>query len=372
MPELTSIERARELILERCEPLAAEPVPLAEALGRVLAEPRHRDERVPGFDNSAMDGFAFRARRPRTGRACCASPASRAPVTRTWARSGRARRSRSRPAPCFPDGADAVVRVEDTSEPEQGSCRRCRSSPSGGANVRRAGDDIEPGAELLGRGDAARAAELGVLASVGVAEPSCARRPARRPAQHRRRAGRRRGAAAGGRRPQLELLRAARPGRGGGRRVLALARPRARRSRATSRPRRRGARGRRRARRLRRRLGRPARPRQGRLRRARRRAGLLARLAEARQAGLLRVAPDGTLVLRAAGQPGLRLRHLPALRAAGAARAAGQPTPARARIEAELTSAYEKPADRAHAIRVGSSWAPPAGWRRRRRTRART
>ncbi len=61
MPELTSIERARELILERCTTLDPEPVPLSTALGRVLADDVVAAERVPGFDNSAMDGFAFRA-----------------------------------------------------------------------------------------------------------------------------------------------------------------------------------------------------------------------------------------------------------------------------------------------------------------------
>lgn len=61
MPELIEIEEARQLVLERASALQAEPIPLGEALGRVLAEDASAVEPVPAFDNSAMDGFAVRA-----------------------------------------------------------------------------------------------------------------------------------------------------------------------------------------------------------------------------------------------------------------------------------------------------------------------
>src|SRR5690348_11944342 len=60
--KLTNIERARELVLERVSgPLPPERVAISEALGRVLAEDVASADAVPGFDSSAMDGYAVRA-----------------------------------------------------------------------------------------------------------------------------------------------------------------------------------------------------------------------------------------------------------------------------------------------------------------------
>ena len=63
MPEapLLPLEAARARILEDALPLRAESLPLAEALGRVLAEDTHALLTLPPWDNSAMDGFAVRS-----------------------------------------------------------------------------------------------------------------------------------------------------------------------------------------------------------------------------------------------------------------------------------------------------------------------
>src|SRR4051812_17984460 len=58
---LIEIEAARDLVLARCPALDAETVPLRSAEGRVLAEAAKSRVDVPGFDNSAMDGYALRA-----------------------------------------------------------------------------------------------------------------------------------------------------------------------------------------------------------------------------------------------------------------------------------------------------------------------
>src|SRR5262249_51111444 len=75
----------------------------------------------------------------------------------------------------IPEGADSVVRVEDTSLADGRVQVEAEVEP--GTNVRRAGDDIEAGARVLSRGTRIGAAELGVLASVGRASVSCVRRP---------------------------------------------------------------------------------------------------------------------------------------------------------------------------------------------------
>jgi molybdopterin molybdotransferase len=74
-----------------------------------------------------------------------------------------------------PQGADAVIRVEDT---DGGSGRvEVRVAVDPGHDIRRAGEDIGAGDAVLGPGTELGPAELGVLASVGVGEVTCARRP---------------------------------------------------------------------------------------------------------------------------------------------------------------------------------------------------
>ena len=173
------LEDARRLVLERVRPLGTEAVPLPEALGRVLADDVASVDPVPGFDNSAMDGFAVRA-----GDTSGASPES--PATLLVVDESRA----GHPATAalgegetigistgafIPEGADSVVRVEDTSSRDGRVEIEAEVVP--GNNLRRAGDDIEAGALVLGTGIRLGAAELGVLASVGVAEVPCSRRP---------------------------------------------------------------------------------------------------------------------------------------------------------------------------------------------------
>lgn len=164
------------MILARCGRLGQEPVPLERALGRVLAGPVTAVERVPAFDNSAMDGWAVRhadiasapARLRVVGESRAGAPfagevgAGEAVAISTGA--------------VFPAGADTVVRLEDASTPGPETVE-IAAAPALGSNVRRAGEDIEPGTELLEAGSRLDAAAIGVLASVGEAEPVCARRP---------------------------------------------------------------------------------------------------------------------------------------------------------------------------------------------------
>lgn len=177
--ELIDLERARELVLAGLEPLSSERVPLSVALGRVLAEDVAGTEAVPGFDNSAMDGFALRA-------ADTATAAPGAPVRLELAGESRAGRPSERPVGAgeairistgamLPEGADAVLRVEDATERDGAVDTERALEP--GRDIRRAGEDIRPGDVVLRAGAAIGPAELGVLASVGSAEPRVGRRP---------------------------------------------------------------------------------------------------------------------------------------------------------------------------------------------------
>jgi molybdopterin molybdotransferase len=170
---------ALELILARCKPLGGERVPLADALGRTLAEDVKSPDSVPGFDNSAMDGFAVRA--VDTRGATRSAPARLAVVAESRAglpavkelAEGEAIRIST--GAMLPAGADAVVRVEDCAE--RAEAVEVFAETSEGENVRRTGEDIQAGDRVLAKGVRIGPAELGVLASVGAAEVTCTQRP---------------------------------------------------------------------------------------------------------------------------------------------------------------------------------------------------
>jgi molybdopterin molybdotransferase len=178
-PELIEIEDARRAVLDRVSPLPAEGVALEDAIGRVLVSNVQSADPVPGFDNSAMDGFAVRS-------ADTAGASAEAPARLELVDESRAGRPAKRTlgagqaiaistGAMVPDGADAVVRVEDTGSGNGALEVLVEVEP--GRDVRRAGEDIEPGDLVLRAGVEIGPPELGVLAAVGRASVACARRP---------------------------------------------------------------------------------------------------------------------------------------------------------------------------------------------------
>jgi len=99
MPAMLSIDEARAAVLAEVRALEAQEVAVDEALGRVLAEDVAAAADVPGFANSAMDGFAVRSGRPA---GACASSARAAPAPPPPCPLATARRSASRRARCCP------------------------------------------------------------------------------------------------------------------------------------------------------------------------------------------------------------------------------------------------------------------------------
>jgi molybdopterin molybdotransferase len=170
MPELISIEDARAAVLGAVRPLGAEQVPLAGALGRVLAEEVVSPLDVPPFRNSAMDGYAVvagaAAELPVVGESRAGRPFGGA------LEAGGAIRISTGAA--VPEGADAVVPVEHT-EASNGAVRV--PATEAGANVRMAGEDVRAGERVLAPGTTLGPAEVAVAASLGLAELSCAARP---------------------------------------------------------------------------------------------------------------------------------------------------------------------------------------------------
>ena len=173
VPPLLSIEDALARVLARARPLGAERVPVAAASGRVLAEDVSAQVDLPPFASSAMDGFAVRAadlpgRLPIVFRIAAGRPADR-PLN-----PGEAMEISTGGA--VPEGADAVVPIELVVEKD--NILEVADTVVPGAHVRPIGGDVGAGDALLEAGSLLGAAQLGALAAAGVADVSCARRPA--------------------------------------------------------------------------------------------------------------------------------------------------------------------------------------------------
>ena len=154
-------------------------VPLDDSLGSVLAEPVISPLSIPPWTNSAMDGYAARATDVRG--ASAAEPVRLRVIEQIAAGQFPARTigagecARIYTGAPLPDGADSVIRQEDTDYGDEEV--QIRSDRDAGVNIRKAGEDITRGSEVLHAGDEVTAARLGVLASMAVAHPVVYRRP---------------------------------------------------------------------------------------------------------------------------------------------------------------------------------------------------
>jgi molybdopterin molybdotransferase len=170
--ELISIEQARQIAIGAVRPLAAETIPVADALGRVLAADVSAAGDVPPFPCSAMDGYALGSGPAGRTFTVVAESRAGAPASRSIA-PGEAIRISTGAA--LPQGADAVARQEDVEE--DGEQISVGVAVSAGDNVRGSGEDLRAGAPVLGAGAWLGPAELGFAVAAGVGELTVARRP---------------------------------------------------------------------------------------------------------------------------------------------------------------------------------------------------
>jgi molybdopterin molybdotransferase len=179
MARAIEVEAARREVLARVRPTGAEEVDLGEALGRRLAVDAIAEMPFQPFDNSAMDGFAVRA-------ADVADASADFTVALMIVDESRAGRPAGRTLAAgeaiaistgavLPDGADAVVRVEDTKRSDDRVLVLATVGP--GTNVRRAGEDIAAGETVVSAGAELGPAELGALATIGLDPAPMHRRP---------------------------------------------------------------------------------------------------------------------------------------------------------------------------------------------------
>lgn len=162
---------ALRIVLDNCrEDRPVETVPLVLSLGRVLAGPVVAAENIPAAANSAMDGYAVRAEDlagaspERPARLAVVGEASAGTLFRGTLGQGEAVRIMT--GGLLPEGANAVVEVEATSEAD--GIMEARRALRLGESIRNAGDDLRAGAVAIETGKRITPGDIGVLASLGV------------------------------------------------------------------------------------------------------------------------------------------------------------------------------------------------------------
>lgn len=177
-PDALPVAQAQQIIRDFVLPLhAVEKVAIRSALDRVLAADIVSPINVPAHDNSAMDGFAFSG----------AELAGEAPLSLKVVGTSYAGRAYDGPVgvgecvrimtgAVMPEGCDTVVPQEFTSQSDTSSVMLPPNVVRPGDNRRLAGEDLAAGQPALARGKIMRPADLGLLASLGVAEVPVQRR----------------------------------------------------------------------------------------------------------------------------------------------------------------------------------------------------
>lgn len=187
MSDLISVTEALQRILAEFNSVGTTRVPLAEAGGRILSTDVAARLDLPPFANSSMDGFAVRA--ADTLPAAPDNPVELAVVGDIPAGSfpsfmlepGQAARIMTG-AP-LPDGADAIVPVENTNfpyrefNPDLPKCVQVFRTVEEGAHVRPKGEDVRAGQLLLAKGRRLKPQDVGILASIGISHVDVYQRP---------------------------------------------------------------------------------------------------------------------------------------------------------------------------------------------------
>lgn len=171
-PNAMSVTQARQYIQQFLSPVQeTEIIAIKHAFGRTLAAPIISEINVPGHHNSAMDGFAFRHADAAQPLKIAGTAFAGNPFTGSLPAGGCIK---IMTGAVIPAGADTVVMQEHTAT--QGDMVTLTKAPPVGANIRLAGEDIAIGQTVLSRGHQIQPADMGLLASLGIAEIQVFRR----------------------------------------------------------------------------------------------------------------------------------------------------------------------------------------------------
>jgi len=165
MPE----DEAIRLLCKEARPIEeCERVSLSQAYGRILSESQIAPVDVPLTANSAMDGYAVRARDVVSSGITRLHVSQRIPAGKTGVTLEPGTAARIFTGAAIPPGADTVVMQEDCTQEQDNIL--IKGPLVEGANIRRAGEDIVRGSEILSKGTRLQPQHVGLAASVGLSE----------------------------------------------------------------------------------------------------------------------------------------------------------------------------------------------------------
>ena len=176
---IVSVEDAREIVMADATALATERVRLNDARGRVTSGAVTAGADVPGFDSSAMDGFAVRtedvhaaSRENPVGLTLVGESRAGLPWTGLL---GAGEATGISTGAMVPEGADAILRLENVAFPASGIVVSEAVRP--GHDIRRRGEVTRVGDLLVDSGVRLGLVEMGLLATAGCGLVNCGRRP---------------------------------------------------------------------------------------------------------------------------------------------------------------------------------------------------
>lgn len=179
---MIKVDEALKIILSEVKQLESENTPLIKNFGRVLSEDIHAGSDIPGFDNSAMDGYAVRFSdtmgaskvKPRTLEVICDIKAGDSP--KAFLKEKQAARIMT--GAIIPKGADSVIMVEDTLRiAGKEKLVQIFKEVKRGDNIRKKGEDIKKGELVIPCGKELNPAHIGILASLGMSRINVYRKP---------------------------------------------------------------------------------------------------------------------------------------------------------------------------------------------------
>lgn len=171
-PSLMPVEQALETMLSSVFVITdTDTVTLHQALGRIVSQPVHSTLDVPGYDNSAMDGYAVRASEAQNGARLTVAGVAAAghPFNDSIPANQCVRIMTGAP---LPESMDSVIIQENTDANADYRKITVQKDVTAGDNVRRRGDDIALGEEVIAAGTRLSAVDIGLLASLGIADVS--------------------------------------------------------------------------------------------------------------------------------------------------------------------------------------------------------
>ena len=177
--DVRTVDEHVRAILSSLEPAPTAPIPLTESLGLVVARDVRAKVNLPGFDNSSMDGYAVvsdsladAGTEPVTLRIVGEVAAGDDPSFRV----GPGEAARIMTGAKMPQGADAVIAVEDTDGAATGEVE-CRTKARRGRFVRPCGEDVAAGTVVVSAGEIVGPRTIALLAACGHAKVEVHRRP---------------------------------------------------------------------------------------------------------------------------------------------------------------------------------------------------